>query len=458
MRKAQVVVAVLSLALGLIATPTIAAGPDVVLSDINGFQAFGPVGGKRAYIIGSDTCNIGDEDLIWANDGTPMLSMNMYRLANGRFEQIGMGWLKTACCAAEGSNPLCGNSCDSGPGSNTLGAGCLDVYGAGWNSNQGRLAKRSSVDGYFGTVIGPVGTSGDAIAGRCQVAESDLSPTNFPGALYFIEGHYVASDDSEAGNQFNNASYARVNVSAGFNLTMAEPLNVGLPAIFAWQNNGQGADIADPKVRIAAMDVPGEGRFYLSARADDNEDGTYTYNYSIYNFNSDRSGGNFMVPVPAGVTVSNVGFHDVDYHSGDPYDNTDWSISVNADSVVWECPQPFSVNPESNALRYSTTYTFWFTADSPPTLDTVTLGLFKPGAGADPTALTVTPGAIEDCSTFAGDVDGNQTLNGLDLDGFVSCLLGGEPVGGDCGCADMDDSGGADMADVAGFVAAVLGA
>jgi len=457
MRKAQVVVAVLSLALGLIATPAIAAGPDVILSDINGFQSFGPVGSGtiRAFVIGSDTCNIGDENLIWANNGTPMLSMNMYRLANGRFEQIGMGWLKAACCAAAGGG--CDLACN-GAGGNVLGAGCLDVYGAGWNAGQSRLVRRSSADGFFGTVIGPVGVSGDAITGRCQVDEADLSPANFPGALYFMEGHYVASDDSEAGNHFNNASYARVNVSAGFNLSLAEPLNVGLPAIFAWQNNGLGADVADPNVRIAAMDVPGEGRFYLSARADDNEDGTYTYNYSIYNFNSDRSGGSFTVPVPDGVTVTNAGFHDVDYHSGDPYDNTDWSITINPDSVVWECPQPFAVNPESNALRYSTTYTFWFTTDSPPKLDVVTLGLFKPGAGADPTAFTVTPAAIEDCSTFAGDIDGNQALNGLDLDGFVSCLLGGEPDGGDCGCADMDDSGGTDTADVAGFVAAVLGA
>lgn len=430
-------------------------GPDVILSDINGFNSFGPVGGVRAYIIGSDTCNIGDENLIWANNGTPSLSMNMYRLANGRFEQIGMGWLKTACCAAAGGG--CGLSCN-GSGGNVLGAGCLDVYGAGWNSNQGRLAKRSSIDGFFGTVIGTVGTSGSAIAGRCQVAEADLSAANYPDALYFIEGHYVASDDSAANNQFNNASYARVNVSPSFALTLDEPLNVGLPAIFAWQNNGQGADAPDPKVRIAAVDVPNEGRFYLSARATDNEDGTYTYTYSIYNFNSDRSGGNFTVPVPPGVTVTNVGFHDVDYHSGDPYDNTDWTSTVTADSVVWECPQPHDINPESNALRYSTTYTFWFTADVPSKLDSVTIGLFKTGSPASVSALTVTPAEIDNCGTFAGDIDGNQAINGLDVVEFASCLLGVEPMGSSCSCADMDDSGDADVNDVAAFVAAALGA
>ena len=433
-------------------------GPDVVLSDINGINNYGPVGGMRAYIIGSDTCNIGDQDLIWANDGTPMLSMNMYRLANGRFEQIGMGWLKTACCAAEGADPLCGNSCSTSPGSNQLGPGCLDVYGAGWNSNQGRLAARSSVDGYFGTVIGPVGVSGDAVTGRCQVAQADLDPANYPDALYFIEGHYVASDDAASGNHFNNASYARVTVSGSFGLTLDEPLNVGLPAIFAWQNNNLGPDMADPSVRIAAMDVPNEGRFYLSAQAEDNEDGTYTYKYSIYNFNSDRSGGNFSVPVPAGVTVSNVGFHDVEYHSGDPYDNTNWSSSVTVDAVVWECPQPHNVNPDSNALRYSTTYTFWFTADTPSKIGEVTLGLFKPGTPTDISAFTVIPSAPIQCATQLGDVDGNDALNGIDVNGFVSCLLGSEPVGGDCACADMNNSGAADTLDVAAFVAAVMGA
>jgi len=457
MKTAQAAVA--SLLVVLVGTSFVyAQGPDVVLSDINGITDYGPVGGVRAYSIGSDTCNIGDSDLIWANDGTPMLSMNMYRLANGRLDHIGMSWLKTACCAAESSNPMCGNSCDSGPGSNTLGAGCLDVYGAGYNANQGNMAQRSSVDGYFGTVIGPVGTSGSAIDARLQVAEADMSAANYPDALYFVEGHYVASDDAAAGNQFNNASYARINVTAGFDISLAEPLNVGLPAIFAWQNNGQGAGVADPSVRIAAMDVPGEGRFYLSAKAEDNGDGTYTYNYSIYNFNSDRAGGNFTVPVPDGVTVTNAGFHDVNYHSGDPYDNTDWSTTINADSVVWECPQPFNVNPDTNALRYSTTYTYWFTTDTAPSIGVVTLGLFKPGATNEVTAFTVVPSAVEDCATVAGDIDGNSALNGLDLDGFVSCLLGSEPVGGNCACADMDDSGDADDADVAGFVAAVLGA
>src|SRR6185503_5984888 len=78
----------------------VAAGPDCTLSNVNGIQGFGPIGGVRAYILGADTCNIGTANLAWTNDSTPGLFMNAYRLANGRMMQIGMSWGKTACCAA----------------------------------------------------------------------------------------------------------------------------------------------------------------------------------------------------------------------------------------------------------------------------------------------------------------------------------------------------------------------
>ena len=43
----------------------------------------------------------------------------------------------------------------------------------------------------------------------------------------------------------------------------------------------------------------------------------WRYEYAIYNFNSDRCGGSFAVPVPNGDQVSDVGFNAPDYHSGE---------------------------------------------------------------------------------------------------------------------------------------------
>ena len=73
---------------------------------------WGVVGGIRGYSLGSHTCNIGDQNLMWGNahDGTPGLAMNAYRLYDGRLMQIGMSWVKHADNA--GANDGCGMDCN----------------------------------------------------------------------------------------------------------------------------------------------------------------------------------------------------------------------------------------------------------------------------------------------------------------------------------------------------------
>src|SRR5262245_1750176 len=79
-------------------------GPDVTLQGMaDGSAQYGNVGGIRAYVIGSETCNLGDQDLLWLSNGTPALGMNAYRIHDGRLMQIGLGNCKTACCAGAGS-------------------------------------------------------------------------------------------------------------------------------------------------------------------------------------------------------------------------------------------------------------------------------------------------------------------------------------------------------------------
>ena len=99
----------------------------------------------------------------------------------------------------------------------------------------------------------------------------------------------------------------------------------------------------------------------------------------MQNLNSDRSGRSFEVPLPAGATATNIGFHDVFYHSGDPYSGTDWTVSTSGGVIKWTGPD-HSVNVNGNALRFSTIYNFWFDSNVPPTAGNATVGLFKPGA------------------------------------------------------------------------------
>ena len=157
----------------------------------------------------------------------------------------------------------------------------------------------------------------------------------------------------------------------------------GQPAIRAWKQ-------LDPSVLETNIRVPGEGLFILSAKASDLGDGFWHYEYALHNMNSDRSGQAFSVPLPSGAIVENVGFHDVDYHSGEPFDLTDWPAMVSDDAITWATTS-YDVNPDANALRWGTLYNFRFDANVEPRSATVTLQLFKPGQPEDVTVYTIGP-------------------------------------------------------------------
>ncbi len=387
-----------------------AVGPDVVYSDINGISNTGTVGSITSYSYGSYTCNMGNLNLSWTNGGTPGLAMNLFRLHNGRLEQIGLGFAKVACCAA--ASPNCGMACN-GQGGSVLGAGCRDPYGSLYNAGQNRLAPRSIVNAFTGAF--PVGSysSGNAIFRRLQVPTSDISATNFPGALYFAEGIYVGTDDAQNSNGLNNASYKRVTIS-GTTMTAQGTMQVGIPAIKAWQDHGNGVNTPDQNVLVNPVDVPGEGRFWLASRATPIAGG-YHYEYAVYNLNSHRSARLFQVNVNSN-GLTNIGFHDVFYHSGEPYDpvpdnpanmstygpvaTDDWPAAADAvqGTLEW-ATSTFAQNANANAIRWGTLYNFRFDSPAPPKArpGRVKIGLFRPGAAGAPDAVfgaAVVPGAV----------------------------------------------------------------
>jgi len=437
---AMVAVGQLSLQLGGTgSTGALAAGdgigPDVALTNSTSIREWGSVGGIQGYSLESRTCNLGDQNLLWGftHDGTPALGMNAYRFEDGRLVQIGMSWAKhsTNAVVSEG----CGLGCN-GQGGTVLGVGCLDVYSSNFNGSHNVLGPRSEVDAWTGVMSPAPGGGGSAIFKRLQIAEADLDPALHPDALFYIEGVYVASDDAGIhGNGYNNASYRRVDVSAEFDLTVNgdDQMQVAAPAILAWQES-------EPSVELDTVDVPGEGRFYVASLVTDLGDGSWRYDYAIFNLNSDRSAGSFSVPVPVGLPVSNIGFHDVDYHSGEVYDNTDWSTQVGATNVLWQSPESHIDNPNSNALRWGTMYNYWFTADGPPTDVAATIGLFKPPFPALVNVTVPGPAGFDRCNA---DLDGDNVVGFSDLVQMLSawgpCPGCPEDLGGDgsVGFADL---------------------
>lgn len=409
-RTAFVAVVVLAAAVGSVldaADPDGVIGPDVVVFELPSTANWGSDSGIRAYSVGTTSCNRGDAPLEWiSNDNRhPVIAQNAYRVTvpdppseHGRIEMLGASWLKHGFLSINQATPGCGD-CSGNPSGSELGVGCTDPYSASLNGSQSRLGPRSEVNAFTGYFDYPYSApSGNpTVAGRLQVNETDIvdDPTTY---RYFVEGQYVAPDDASAGNGLNNVSHREV-VVAGTDLDAIGATHEGWPGIYGWQT-------VDPQVTVREVSVPGEGHFVVAYRVGDNMDGTWRYTYAVFNLNSHRSARSFSVPILPSSVVTEPWFRDVEYHSGEPYDGTDWPAMVDTTAgwLTWATDE-YGTNPNANALRWSTMYSFSFVADSPPQPAFASLGLFRPGV-PDSVAIAVEAPADNTLPLFA---DGFET-------------------------------------------------
>ena len=364
-------IAVLTLALMALPCFTQAPGPDVIVGGIPDVTTYTAVGGINAYAIGTDACNIGTQPMLWqaSTSDHPVIAQNLYRLNGGRFEQVGMSWLKHGFGAS--ALNLCGTCQNPGNGQ-LLGVNCSDPYSSGLNGSQGGLGPRFEVNATSGLFPYPFTSPAyaDSIARRLQVATADVNPTTNPGALYFVEAHYVTRDDAAAGNKNNNASWRRATFTAAANnpAALVGSTIQQQAAIYAWGATEVG-------VTYSTYDDPQSGRFIIAEKHTSAAPPNIHHEYAVFNLNSERSAESFTVNMPAGFTANNLGFHDTAYHSGEPWDGTDWTSTTASNGIMW-ATTPYATNPNANALRWSTLYNFRF--DSPETPTGYSIGLFKP--------------------------------------------------------------------------------
>jgi len=374
------------------ADPDGTLGPDVVVFELPSTYNWGEDGGLRAYSVGTTSCNRGDAPLDWISNTNehPVIAQNLYRVTvpdppaeHGRIEMLGMSWLKHGFLSVNGS--YC-DSCQQPPmGGSQLGVGCSDPYSSSLNGSQSRLGPRSEVNAFTGYFDYPnsIPTGSSTLAGRLLVDATEVinDPVHY---RYFVEGQYVAPDDAAAGNGLNNASHREVLVS-GTSLLTTGATEEGWPAIYAWQT-------VDPSVTVREVPVPGEGLFIVASKASDNLDGTWRYDYAVFNLNSHLSGRSFSVPIEADTVITDPWFRDVDYHSGEPYDGTDWPLTLDTGSgwATW-ATDDFATDPNANALRWSTMYSFGFDADSPPESALASLGLYRSGGPPSVSVLVSAP-------------------------------------------------------------------
>lgn len=414
--------------------------PDVITGDIVGVTRYGPIGDITAYSIGTTSCNVGTCQANWVSTTAehPLIAQNLFRLKNGRFEQIGQSWLKHASAALQLNT--CSPSCQGADGQH-LGVNCSDPYGSSMNGGQSRLGPKYEVNAFTGVYPYPatdMSDTGDAIYKRLQVHNADLDPGLNAGAVYIAEAQYIAHDDSTGNNGANNMSYhpATLTGTPGSGVyTLALPGSTVRmkPAIEAWK-------AADAGVQLTYADAPGDGVMVIGARTTALGGGMFHYEYAVENINADRGAGSFRIPIPPGTIVTNTGFHDVDYHSGEPLDGTDWMVTIGATAVTWATVD--GANPNANALRWGTLYNFRFDANVAPAATTATIGLFKQGflasfgmatLGPDRCVLNGVCEAGETCTNCAADCQ--HQGGGPGCCGNGSCEAGENPClcAADCG-------------------------
>ncbi len=371
-----------------------AVGPDVTVFSFTDVGSQGSSGGFASYSIGTRSCNRGDTPLNWCDQGSgcaagagpedhPVIAQNLYRLKNGRFEQIGMSWLKHGFVSTNSNTAGCtgfsGGGCQAPPaGGNQLGVGCTDPYGSGLNGGR-PLGRRSQVNATTGVFPFPISSPGGPYAvydQRIKVPTADVDAALNPGATYWAEAQYIASDDASAGNAFNNASHRQVTVGGApnYGLAMTGSFHEMQPAIFAWPTQ-------DPTVELVNVDVPGAivERFHVARKVTDLGGGLWHYEYAVHNLNSDRGARAFSVEFPLAANFTNVGFKDIEHHSGEPYATDDWTVFSSGGLLSWST-DTFATDANANALRWATMFNFWFDADRPPEGLLQTLGLFKAGS------------------------------------------------------------------------------
>ena len=411
--------------------------PDLIIGDIQEKIRYGVIGNITAFAIGNNTCNQGKCQANWlANVAEhPLFAQNMFRLKSDRFEQIGQSWLKHGFTALQ--QTLCSSACLNPGTGNYLGVNCSDPYSASLNGSQARLGPKFEVNPATGVYPYPAtdgSRTGDTIYKRLQVHTSDLDPALNPGAAYFVEIQVVAHDDANGKNQQNNATYRRVNVTGtagvfdiAFTAGAAQREKAALEAWGALDLTVVTTNIADGA----------NGRIIVAAKATSLGGSTWHYEYAVQNLTSNRAVGAFRVPIPAGAVVTNIGFHDADYHSGEPFAGTDWPATVDGSSVTWTT-DTWLANPNANALRWGTLYNFRFDANVAPVTDQVRLNIFRPGDPTSVTASTLTPNACvmdgicagsETCSNCPADCAGQG--GGAGCCGNLACEPGENP----CRCA-----------------------
>ncbi len=312
------------------------------------------------------------------NDQHPYLIWNLYRLSDGRFDQIGMSGLKHAFNSINVNCPCSGG--------NIVWVGCRDVYSITSNNISKYLAPRSEVVpataewGRCGSLFdadcdgSQDGESTEPFGNRMLVHESDLAN---PDARYFIEAWYVVRDDID---RFNTMGWREIDpewTGSMWTFPVVGNFSQG-PAVDAWTPGGGSTAQFD-----RALLETSDGAITVVVRAAETDAGRWRYDYFVMNHD-------FMRAETAGSdpdlqVLSNIGFTAVElprdpagtvrstaFARADRTQGGDWTPAVESDAVRW-------TDPGDTPLDWGRGFRFAVVADEEPGPTTLRL---IPGDGS----------------------------------------------------------------------------
>ena len=427
-------------------------GADLVSTDVFDMSQRGRLGSEVAFSMASVICNIGDTPLDWFSNPDPrhpFLVFNMYRLFENRLVQIGQSGAKHGFSASQGGG--CGIDCTPFGSNQYLGVGCSDIYGVGTNANQRSIGPRIEVNSWTGeydfatSFINTNDGNFTPVENRLRVHDDDLDPATYPGATYFAELYVIAYDDDI---HTNNIGHKQVVVTGSPGGTWSTDLASGESQIGVVQQAWPGSETSVIHGPLSDEgELVGDGRLYCSVRVSDSGDGTWHYEYAVFNLDVERGVHEFRLPVAAGVEVTNPGFYAVRSHD-EGFSNEAWQFVREGDEIRWETGAHGDAGPR-NPLRWGTLYNFWFDADVAPEEVTAKFGLYR----EPETTLTGTtrgPGEpdeplVEIFRRGDSDSDGETTL--ADAIVTLSFLFNAGTTPSCLDAADSDDSGFLDISD-----------
>ncbi len=435
---------------------------DVEISDLDQFGVATRVGdfptGRVSAGLLTESHNVGNINVDWFSAGTfgqpidnrhPFIGQNIYRLREGRLEQIGLAWIKHGFLSV---NDMCADD----PGE-FLGVGCFDVYGSFTNSNRQHLGPRSEINpltGYWeplgshfdtGEVGYPAAFPGDGLRShntnffphdlldhRIRFFDADVLAADTLSDL-FMEGFYVVANDIDIENNFANRR-----------LTGTPPPDAVSEWIFATSGPMDQQPLIDTWGDAVTTASPAtEGKVRVAHRVVNLGPDLNRYEYNVFNMNLDRQIESISIPIGSGVVPADIGFNapleDEEFH----YSQAPWTSAVSGGAIQWSAPAPNAGNNEEfpNTIRFGTMYTFWFTAAGSPVEVDVSLDQSKPGIEGALTAPVFAPCAL------LTDTNNDGVVDTADLGLLISQFGTAGPT------SDFNDDGVVDTADLGLLIA-----